>query len=302
MCVSWFMIINKWFWYMMMSAIILWLFGVFITHLALYFSVYEQIILRSIIAFLCCVIVAILYRESFSILNNTISRKWSIVFLLAFPLSLVFFTTSVTMTNATVSIFLLYAWSLISTFMIGKLVFGEIMSVIHRISLWLCLIGVIFFSQLWVFDAQILYLFPGLLAWLLEGWVHAARRGMGWKFAPSVLLSYQHASTILICLIVWWLAWSLHGFTVLSTIPLAIWWYGVLFGILLCVMSWTLLQWFRQYDVNKGTVLLSSELLFAVIFNFLLLSVVPNWYEIIGWVLIAIASILPMLWTMKVKA
>lgn len=160
---------TKGFRYILAAAVLLGMFGVFITHLAGYFSVYEQIILRSTIAFVCCLAVALWYRESFSFMNTTISKPWFAVFLIAFPLSLIFFTTSVTVSNATVSIFLLYAGSLISTFVMGRIFFGETMSKVHRTSLALCLIGIVIFSQLWNLDANLLYLVPGLVAGLLEG-------------------------------------------------------------------------------------------------------------------------------------
>ena len=57
---------------------------------------------------------------------------------------------------------------------------------------------------------------------------------------------------------------------------------GLLFGLLLLIINYLLLVGFSNFDLNLGTIIMSSELAFASIFAFLLYKEIPTKYELIA--------------------
>lgn len=284
--------LNKGFFAILMSAMILGICGVLIHFLGIYFSVYEQVILRSVVVLILSI--GMMWWSWTSRSLRSLSLPWFIAFIIIYPLNVIFFTRSVILVNPLVSIFLLFVGSIVATFIVWKIFFDEKTYLVHWVSLVLCLVWFAVFAQIWDFSQSILLLVPGLLSWISEGIVHAARRGMG-QYSRYLVMSYQFSFVIVVCVVAQFLIWW-FDLWVIANVPWMIWLYGLLFGLLLFVTSWLLLYGFRHYDVNKWTVVFSSEILFVLLFNLRILSIYPSIYQIIWVVFVTLAMTLPVLY------
>lgn len=67
---------------------------------------------------------------------------------------------------------------------------------------------------------------------------------------------------------------------------------GIIFGLLQIGLGNLLLYGFQHFDVNVGTVILACELIFAAILGWVFLSETPTGNELLGGMLIFVASII----------
>lgn len=293
---------QRWLISIVCSAVILWTFGIFVTKLAEYFFVYEQVLLRSGVALLGIILIVLITRVK--VFPDFFKQQpWrSAAFLLWFPLSIILFTWAVTITNATTAIFLLYAGSLLSTLIIWALLFDETLSKVDIFALVCCIVWIACFGKVWEGMEMFLFLLPGLWAGIAEGLVHAARHRIAYQWSSWTMLLWQHIATVLLCGLVMVLLWQFHTIEYIMTVPWSVWLYGLWFGVLLLGVSWLLLYGYRYYPVHKATIILSSELWFALLFNLLILSLVPDRFEILGAVLlIGIAVVVPLIVKSDIK-
>jgi drug/metabolite transporter (DMT)-like permease len=85
---------------------------------------------------------------------------------------------------------------------------------------------------------------------------------------------------------------ALNKQEILPSITPASWLIVIFFGLLIVAVNYLLLLGFRNFDLNLGTILLSSEMVFTPIFAFLAFGEAPSLYVIIGGVFIAASIVL----------
>lgn len=67
---------------------------------------------------------------------------------------------------------------------------------------------------------------------------------------------------------------------------------GLIFGFFLMLNNYFMLIGFYNFDLNLGTIILSSELVFASIFGYLFYKEIPTFNELIGCSLITFSIII----------
>jgi drug/metabolite transporter (DMT)-like permease len=182
---------------------------------------------------------------------------------------------------------MLYVGSLIATYLWGKFIFGEKFSTKKMVSLGLLLVGLLIF--VYPLNASTLsggVLF-GISAGLLEGSAHAFRKKLK-NLKREILVLFQSLSGLLVGSLIFSLSgdnFTKGSITLVSVLVI------ILFGFLLVAIGYLLAYGFSHFDVNVGSVVLATELFFALIINFIFLKESPTTRELIGGVIIFIGSI-----------
>jgi drug/metabolite transporter (DMT)-like permease len=210
-----------------------------------------------------------------------------ITYVVAFPIELYLFMVAALRIKLSTMIFAFYGASLVFSLILGIVLFKEKLTVLKGISLLLTLVGFIFlgypFSQV---------LSVGFLAavgsGILDAVVNSARKDLGGKVDrfPLILIQSAAAMIAMLALLV------LNRQEILPSVSPTSWLISVIFGLLIIAVNYLVLVGFRNFDLNLGTILLSSEMIFTPIFALIAFSEMPALQVIIGGVFIAASIVL----------
>jgi drug/metabolite transporter (DMT)-like permease len=276
---------SKGFLALLTAAIIFGSFGIWIRLLSHDFTNYQQIVFRYVIALVIASL--ILYFRKTKISIKDIKNKYVLLFGFAFSLSVIFYTFSILSTKIMVTLFAFYAGELICSFLIGIKYFKEKVDVKKIWSLVFAAIGLFFFvgslSNLFINIGFLL----GLIAGVLDTIANSFRKYLSGNFDRYFIASIPLVGGFVIAIIM--ILLSRQSLT--PHISAASWGIGLLFGLLLFGVNYLLSYGFRHFDLNLGTIIVSSELFFASVFGFLIFGERPLVNEIIGGAFIVLAII-----------
>ncbi len=275
---------RKGFWTLLATAAILSTFGSWIREMDKYFSEFGQVVARSLAATVIILLIIIIKRVNLKVPKEKV--KYLVGFTVVFPLSIVCFTYSATSIKVTNALFMLYVGSMIATYLWGRFAFGEKITNKKIISIVLLLVGLAVFVHPFSANTFSTGTLLGILSGLLEGTAHALRKLLKDIKRETVVLLQSLSGAILGLILllgsgqVFAVEWKIEAIFV-----------SIIFGILLVTIGYLLVIGFANYDVNMGNIILASELFFALIVNFLLLSEEPTLTEAIGGAIIFLGAI-----------
>lgn len=137
-----------------------------------------------------------------------------------------------------------------------------------------------------------------LLCGIGDGLTQSSSKFMSGKADRFVLVSMRMLGVILVASLIASLT-SNFSFPVMT--PIA-WLVGIWFGLALISITWLTLVGFKNFDLNLGTIVISSELFFAVIIGYLLYQELPTAAEFVDSLIIMVAIILLNLNLDKIKS
>lgn len=201
-----------------------------------------------------------------------------------FALVILFFTAAVENTTVANSLFTFYATNMIVSFVLGTLILREGISYPKAIAIVLALAGLSVYSNALL--AGSLGLLYGILAGVCDGTGNVFRKQLR-NVDRSVVLWLQYfigsVFTILVTL--------LSGQVIVRHASVRGGLLTLLFAIVLITGSNLLLYGFQHFDVNVGTVITSTELIFAAVMAYFLFHEIPARHELVGGGLIFLAAI-----------
>jgi drug/metabolite transporter (DMT)-like permease len=258
-------------------------FGILIRHMSIMFGDSSQTAARFGIAFIFILLLNFLRKQSIVLPKSQLVK--ACILGVTFGFVVLLFTISVNNTKIANSVFLLYAGSMISSLLIGTFLLKEKLTIIKAVALGLAFFGIYMYSDaLLVMSTGIL---AGFASGLFDGVSNALRKTLKGINRNSVL-TYQFLLSSLVAT----LAMVLFSDVIIKEVAVLPIVAMIIFAFLQIGLGNLLLYGFQHFDVNVGTVILATELFFATIIGFILFKEVPTSREIIGGVLIFIASIL----------
>lgn len=210
-----------------------------------------------------------------------------LIFSVCFPLSLLFFTSAVNLISASLSLCLLYAAGILTTTVIGRYVFDERISTGKITAILLVFSGMMMLLHGVDLNSSWIGLGYGVLAGITEGAANAARKGLA-NTRIEVVVFYQCLSGCLIAAVIA-LASPEPVIRELGAMELGI---TAVFSILLVIIGYLLSFGFKHAPVSLGTILLATELGFAIVINALALHEYPSNYQLFGASLIFLSAVL----------
>jgi len=257
--------------------------GVIAKYLSTYLNPYQVVVFRFSVAFIIALIIFFITRAK---LNLSKVRKSTLAwFAFSFPASVIFFTLAIFNTTVSLSVFSFYIATLISSFIIGKVHFGEPITRNKKISLLFIVLAVVAFTnpfQSFVLQLGFLY---GLISGVLQSIASSFQKIVSTKSSRIGLLLFQTAVGVFIASAIL-LSQNQPLFVPLAFTPLVI---GIIFGGIFLAISYLFLIGFKYVNLNVGSILVSSELFFGPFLALLLLREVPTHLEIVGGVFTVIA-------------
>jgi len=266
------------------SGLIFGSFGVWVRLLSVDLSSYQQIAFRNIIALGIALLIIIVTKIKLNF--KGVSPKYLILFGLSFPLGVICYTLSVLNTTIMLSIFSFYLGSILSSLVIGMLVFKEKLTPQKGLSLALVILGFTFFAK--GFNSLSIGIMLGVLGGLFDVVSNSFRKHLAGKINRVVLTLIPQIGGIIVATLFMIQSSTLQ----IPEISTSSWLIGIIFGALLFCVNYLLLYGFQHFDLNLGTIAISSEVVFASLFGYLLFAETPSHTDMYGGLLIIIAIII----------
>ncbi len=248
---------------------------------------YQQIGFRNGIALVISLMTMIFFKQSFRSISK-VSLWWLTAYTVTFPIAVVLYTLSVLQTKIITTIFGLYLGSLVTSLVIGIFFFKEKITQGKVLSLGLVVTGLVVY--IYPFDSNFFSIGIGLalLSGVFDALANSFRKFLAGKIDRFVLVALQMIGGLVVAIGLM----SLYGQLTLPVLSPLSWIVGGIFGLSLVVISLLTLIGFSKFDLNLGTIVLSSELFFASIFGLLIFGEKATITELVGGTLILIATAL----------
>lgn len=260
-------------------------FGVMVRILSGMLGTYTQVAARMGLAFIFLFTLALTFRKIKRLSKIEIGK--SILLGVISTIIIVFFTIAITEIKIATTICLLYASNISASLCVGTLIFREKLGIQKIIALILAFVGL----YLFISPSIAIGLGFGTLAAVLSGISEGISNGIRkWLTGTDkITVTIIQFLVITLCSSVLVLFSNEVSIRVISG--------GAIialfcFSALQILLNYFLLYGFQNFDVNIGTVILSLELFFAAILGFIFFSESLGGTEILGGLIIFLASIL----------
>ncbi len=248
-------------------------------------NAYQAVALRFGIALLFAILTGF-FTKSETKSKSELKLFDTSLFALSFPLSTIFFTLAVFNTKISLAIFSFYIANLVSSFILGRIFFKERVDKQKTISLLLILISLGFFTNItsnFSIDLGFIY---GLVSGILQTITSIFQKRLVGINRLS-LVKIQTFTGLVFAIIFMYFTSSL-SFPILPINGIVM---ATLYGLLFLIISYLLLIGFQKTDINIGSMLVSTELLFGPLFAYLMFKESLTTSEIVGSILVIIAVI-----------
>ncbi len=279
---------TKGFFALLGSGLILGSFGIFVRSLSHDLTGYQQIVFRNFFALAFALAIYFFIKNGATLRIN--QKKYVLLYGIFFPLSALFYTLSILQTKIALTILSLYIGSIIGSFFIGISFFGEKVNRKKIISIVLVIAGLAFISFPITKNSINLGVLFGFLAGAFESMGNAFRKHLGDKVDRFFLVAVAMLGGVLIS--TGMILFSNQSLVFLHQISAFNWFVGLFFAVLIVIMQYLTIVGFQHFDLNLGTLVRSSEIIFGIIFAMLSFKEFPNGKEAVGGLLIVLAIIL----------
>jgi len=246
---------------------------------------FQQIALRNVIGLVLAILLIKITKTAISV--KSVNKKHLIRFGIAFPIAVIFFTYSLVQTKIILGIFAFYVGSILTSLLIGIYVFKEELDANKIVSLVLALIGLILFVApvgLNLISRGIIY---GVIGGFFDAVANSYRKYLSGKLDRLLLTTIPLIGGLIIALILM----SVSNQEILPLVSLNGWIVGMIFGSLLFLVNYLSFIGFSNFELNLGTLVVSSELFFAPLFALLVFGEKPLFNELMGGLMIIFSII-----------
>jgi drug/metabolite transporter (DMT)-like permease len=260
--------------------------GVFAKYLATWMNAYQTVFIRFIISFALGIIILVAKRQQFNIAK--VDKTKLALFAISFPGQAIFFTLSVFYTKVALAVFSFYIANLVSSFILGALLFKEKIDTKKGIALILIFGSLICFTKPFNgFVLDIGFIF-GLIAGVIQTVASIFQKTIGDKTDRLSLIIIQTFTGAVIAFI----AMIFTNTVSFSSLQLSGLVVAIIFGGVFLAISYLMLIGFQRTNLNVGTLLISSELFFGPLFAYFAFGQSLGTLEIFGGILTIAAVVL----------
>ena len=270
---------------MLLVGILFGLSGVMAKYLSDSLNPYQVVEYRFAIALLAALAIVAVLRKKIQFGDH--DKKTLAAFAISFPISVILFTLAIFNTSVALAVFSFYIATLVSSFVLGRLFFGERIHIYKHIAFGLVLLAIFVFTDPFGTSTLGVGFLLGLLSGVVQGVASSFQKKLSGATDRLSLLVFQTVSGMALAAVVLLviqepLVVSLTGFE---------WLVAALFGVSMLAISYLFLVGFKYTNLNTGSILVSSELLFGPLFALLLLGEGLGTHIVIGGILIGVATI-----------
>lgn len=259
--------------------------GVIAKYLSSWLDPYQVVEYRFFIAFVSAIVVFVLSGQKLNF--KRVNVKTLILFAVTLPISSILFTLAIFNSSVSLAVFSFYISNLASSFVVGKLFFGEEITSDRKIALFFIVLAIVAFTN--PFDHFVIKIgfVYGILSGIFQTLASTFQKLVGQSADRMGLLIIQTLVGVILSVI----AISVTGSNLVGSLPLSVGLIAIFFGVIYLLIAYLFLVGFKYVNLQIGSILVSTELFFGPFFAFLLLSEKLTNLELLGGLLIAIAVI-----------
>lgn len=250
----------------------------------------QQIFLRYITGFLLVSIFMLFAKIPFTL--KKISWPILTIYAISFPLNVVLFTIAVTQIKIALVGFSFYLTSIILSLLLGIFIFHEKITQLKTITIVLAIAGLICFTVPFNNNPALFGIILCLIGGCCDAIANASRKYLAKDSHRFTLVNVQMIGAIFVAIVFGVLSHQPFLPTTITSISVSAIITLILFGLSIIAVSYLTLIGFGNFDLNFGTIVLASELIFSVILGYLLYHEVLTFNEIIGAIFVGAAIIL----------
>lgn len=266
-------------------------FGIWIRTLNQEMSIYQQIVLRNGFAFIVAIIIVLLSKQLINIKWDKVKKFNLLFYTLLIPLSVIAYNVSIINTKIALATFAFYMGSILTGWIAGLLFYKEKLNLERWLSLIMALIGLFLFAYPFSKSSISLGFVAGVIGGVLDGSANYFRKELAGKINKLVLVLLTTLGGVIVSGLM--IGYFHQSANYLATMSPTAWIVGGFFGSLLVILNYLLLVGFQNFDLSLGSIVLSLELLFALIFGIVFFKEYPSGREMLGGLFILMANIIP---------
>lgn len=272
---------------LLIDGFILSIFGLLTRYLSQFLGNFAQIFIRMLIV--CILILPYILFKKIPLFYRDRNITRFILLITSFPIYIILFTISVNTIKIANAFFFIFISSTIISFIIGKCFFKEHFDFQRKLVLFLLFIGLILFAYPFEFNEKLaIGMTTGLLSGIFWGISNATRKLYSNKIDNYLLIFYQFLTGSIIGLIIT-LIISDKVVIPHSLLPMLV---IILYGFGNIVFPTLLNIGFKNFNLNLGSIVLASQLIFITILGIVILKEIPTLTEILASFFVAIAIVL----------
>ena len=250
-----------------------------------FFSPLQAGEIRFVVAFLLAALVSLLLRKKIHL--KCLPKKLLLLYALAFPLCVLLFTLAIFHSTVALATAAAYGSALLASFILGRIFFGEKVDFLRGAAFFLTLLALLIFTEPWREFSVSLGLLFGVLSGLLQGASNAAQKSLNRSGADhsSLLLLQCAAGALLATLVVF-----LSGEPIVFA-PEGSPWLLLLYGAASVATVYLFLVGFKYIDINRGSILVSSQIIFGPALAWLFLQEAISLHVALGGAIVLAAGV-----------
>ncbi len=204
------------------------------------------------------------------------------------PVSSILFTMALFSTKISLAIFSFYVANLVTSLVVGLLVHKERISMAKGVAFALALVAVVLFTD----PFNSFEISAGMLIGYLSGVLQTAASHYQKKYASTFNVPTLTFAQIIGGIVIGFgIAFAIGDFGIF-TLPAYAVGLAALIGAMMFAINRLSVYGYARADIGTGTLLQSSELVFGPLFALLIFGEVLGMYEIVGALLVIVATIL----------
>lgn len=249
------------------------------------FSAYEAVFVRFFVAFILVTFVSLLGKRKVSF--KDISFQSLFYFSISYPISVLLFVLSVFNTKVALAIFTYYLADTTTSYFLGYLCLNERLTAHKVLGLVLAISSLFFFTNVFYeFRFEIGLVF-GLLSGIVNGFASYFKKILRGSTSVMNLTILQTFAGMIVAAVGILCSGSFFaGEIATGDIVLAI-----MYGIIFLGITYLMIYGFQNINLNTGSIIISSELVFGPAFAYFILSEGLTIQEFIGSIFIILAII-----------
>lgn len=230
--------------------------------------------------------------------KGTIPRsklKYAIGLSVGFSVVVLFFTASIQNTSIANTLFTFFATNMIASFIFGTLLLKEKVTISKIIAIGFALAGLSLYAKSFIdLNEGIIY---AVIAGIADGASNVFRKQLaGVNNTAAVRLQYGIGTVITAAVAL------LSGEQIIRQVSPEAIFFTIIFAIGMVTAANLILYGYQHFDVNIGTVIMSSEIVFGTLLGWIFYKEVPALHEAIGGFLIMTGAVISALNFGKIKA
>lgn len=270
----------------LVSGFILACFGLLARLLNQYLGNYIQVSIRMVFAMI--IVLSYIIYKKIPMKVKVTNLPLFVVFILSFPVYIILFTVSVNTTKVANAFFYLFLSSMLTPYVIGYLHFKETLDFQKILVASLLIASLFLFANLSDLGEDLTGIVTGLLGGVFWGVSNATRKLYADKYSRWLVILYQMLFGAILAFLLSLLTSELQD----SVWELPTYILVLIYSLFMVIFQILLFVGFQNFNLNLGSIVLASQLIFVQILGMFLLNEFPTTCELIGMLFVLIAIIL----------